>query len=221
MTHVGRTSQIHAEFYGASDGRGGAVLDADSQLQGKGPDVKAILRRRRTSVFSGVHIVFSAMFPRMQNRRPEDHPVWKQTERFGACVSNEVKRGVTHVVARNPGTDKTMQAMDLGVWVVSPRWLERSISEWQRKPEGEYAFVQLERHRKGKMEAGTAVFVGVQKPTEDPAPGAFPPSTSALPAVLPPATSAAEAAAAENDSDSDFESSDEEGIAELEELLLS
>ena len=172
MTHVGRTlKQIHAEFYGASDGRGGAVLDADSQLQGKGPDVKAILRRRRTSVFSGVHIVFSAMFPRMQNRRPEDHPVWKQTERFGACVSNEVKRGVTHVVARNPGTDKTMQAMDLGVWVVSPRWLERSISEWQRKPEGEYAFVQLERHRKGKMEAGTAVFVGVQSPRRTLRPG--------------------------------------------------
>ena len=214
MVHVGRVlREIHTSFYGTDSN---AILDADAQLQGHGPDVKQILRRIRRGVFKDVHVVFSAMIPRVLNRKPEDHPTWKQTEVFGACVSNQVKRGVTHVVARNPGTDKTMQAMDLGVWVVSPKWLERSISTWRRLPESEYTFVQLERHRRGKMEAGSAVFMSAPKPIVAPTAEAMP--AAAVPAAAVPVAAVPAAVASESSEESSDDDNDE--IDALEVLLL-
>jgi hypothetical protein len=74
--------------------------------------------------------------------------------------SNVVKKGVTHVVAKDPGTDKTMTANKLGIYNCSREWLQRSISTFQRCPEMAYSFTPLERLRqnRGFPPAGSAVF---------------------------------------------------------------
>ena len=205
LGHIGRVlKEIHQVFYNGSS----KDLSVDAQLSGKGPDVKAILKQIRTSVFQNVRIVFSAMIPRTQNVKPNDHPTWRQTEAFGACVSSSVEKGVTHVVARNPGTDKTMEAMNYGIWVVNPKWLERSISTWKRAPENDYIFPQLEGHRRGKPEAGSAKFL--------------PPvlaSANGAPAEL--SSVSTKAVGFEDDSsESEVDSDDERAIAELDAFLL-
>ena len=85
----------------------------------------------------------------------------QQAELFGASITNIVKHGVTHVVAQTPGTDKTMSATKLGIFIVSPLWLERSISTFCRCPETDFSFTGLEIHRKsqGYPVAGSGAFM--------------------------------------------------------------
>ena len=75
--------------------------------------------------------------------------------------SNVVKKGVTHVVAKEPGTDKTMTATKLGIYNCSRLWLERSISTFQRCNERDYSFTPLEKLRQsqGFPPAGSGVFL--------------------------------------------------------------
>jgi hypothetical protein len=80
---------------------------------------------------------------------------------FFSLSSNVVKKGVTHVVAKEPGTDKTMTATKLGIYNCSRLWLERSISTFQRCNERDYSFTPLEKLRQsqGFPPAGSGVFI--------------------------------------------------------------
>jgi hypothetical protein len=111
-----------------------------------------------------VHLVFSGIIPKNTGLPAEMHPTWQQAELFGASISNVVKHGVTHVVTQTPGTDKTMSATKLGIFIVSPLWLERSISMFRRCPEMDFSFTGLEIHRKsqGYPVAGSGAFVAAQ-----------------------------------------------------------
>ena len=132
-----------------------------NQVDGRGPSVQTILRQIRESVFGGIHMVFSGIIQKNRATVAHEHPTWKQAELFGASISNVVKKGVTHVVAKEPGTDKTMTATKLGIYNCSKLWLERSISTFQRCPEMDYAFKPLEtlRQSQGYPTAGSGVFI--------------------------------------------------------------
>ena len=132
-----------------------------NQVNGNGSDVKHILRTIRHNVFNNVHLVFSGIINKKIQKPSYEHPIWQQAELFGACISNVVKKGVTHVVAQTPGTEKSMSATKLGVYVVSPLWLERSISTFQRCNEIQYGFTPLEalRGREGYPKAGAGTFI--------------------------------------------------------------
>jgi RNA polymerase II subunit A-like phosphatase len=136
-----------------------------NQVEGRGPNVKNILRNIRHNVFADVHMVFSGIIQKNTMMQTHEHPTWKQAELFGAAISNVVKKGVTHVVAQKPGTDKTMSATKIGVFIVSPLWLQRSISTFQRCSEAQYGFTPLERLRQsqGYPPAGSGVFVAPPK----------------------------------------------------------
>jgi len=87
-------------------------------------------------VFSGVHIVFSGVFP--NNERPEDTQEWKLAVQYGATCHLELNKRVTHVVAARAGTAKVHKARQMDVYVVHINWLRQSVIHFIRMFEPDF-----------------------------------------------------------------------------------
>jgi len=96
----------------------------------------SIYSQLQKRVFSGVHIVFSGVFP--NNERPEDTQEWKLAVQYGANCHLALNERVTHVVAARAGTAKVHKARDMDVYVVHINWLRQSVIHFIRMFEPDF-----------------------------------------------------------------------------------
>jgi hypothetical protein len=66
-------------------------------------------------------------------------------QKLGGTLYSQVEAGVTHVVTKRAGTEKTLQGRRLGAWVVSLDWLWYSVWYGQRLPESDFEFETMKR----------------------------------------------------------------------------
>eukprot|EP00123_Amoebidium_parasiticum_P006794 comp17661_c0_seq1/m.17454 comp17661_c0_seq1/g.17454 ORF comp17661_c0_seq1/g.17454 comp17661_c0_seq1/m.17454 type:complete len:779 (-) comp17661_c0_seq1:302-2638(-) len=92
----------------------------------------------RWEVLQGCRIVFSGIIP-TDTKSKDTHDLWLMAMNYGAECQEDVTEGVTHVVARRPGTAKVSQAQTTaGCCVVHVDWLRDSIAKWARMTEENY-----------------------------------------------------------------------------------
>ena len=124
MTAINVFESVHAEYFKRRDALKGK----------KSPCMQDILEERRKVVISGVHVVFSRVFP--LNVKPEEQPLWILAENFGANCSSEITSHTTHVVGTSKATAKVREALKRGgIHAVTPHWLECSMLFWRRANE--------------------------------------------------------------------------------------
>ncbi|KAK9799003.1 hypothetical protein WJX73_002493 [Symbiochloris irregularis] len=99
-------------------------------------DARVGLRTERAKVLQGTVVMFSGFTP--VSMRPEEHHLWIMAESFGARCTSAKADDVTHLVARQGGTEKVFWAGQMKKWVVSKGWLECSCVLWKRAAETDY-----------------------------------------------------------------------------------
>jgi len=100
------------------------------------PDVKRILDGLKSSIFGGVSLVFSGLAP-LHIRLTDSH-WWKLAEQYGAKCLTDLDDTCTHVISYRCDTSKVMCAVERGLEVVTPEWIQNSIFRWERLPEGNF-----------------------------------------------------------------------------------
>eukprot|EP00005_Dracoamoeba_jomungandri_P006918 CAMPEP_0174269792 /NCGR_PEP_ID=MMETSP0439-20130205/42291_1 /TAXON_ID=0 /ORGANISM="Stereomyxa ramosa, Strain Chinc5" /LENGTH=520 /DNA_ID=CAMNT_0015358743 /DNA_START=216 /DNA_END=1778 /DNA_ORIENTATION=+ len=142
-TILGVLKQVHSTFYEQRD-----------KLIGEGIqgyyDVRFCLNKVRKQILSGVHILFSAIFP--IGTTPHLTTLWILAETFGATCHVSWCNSVTHVVASKVGTKKVREAYEKGnVHVVHVNWILNSLRCYSRLDESEYI---LPKEKKIKEDTG-------------------------------------------------------------------
>jgi len=109
-------------------------------------NIKHNLKWRRHKVLSGVHLLFSGVFPLETN--PREQALWKNAEYYGATCYEEFNDNITHLVAARDGTDKVLKAVRRGnIFIVSPNWLYDSLAHWIRLPEKDFKLLHKGNYR--------------------------------------------------------------------------
>jgi RNA polymerase II C-terminal domain phosphatase-like 3/4 len=93
----------------------------ESVLGGRFSVVRQVIRATRREVLPGCKVAFSQVIP--LEVCAEDHRMWKLTEQLGAVCTTDVDETVTHVVARDPGTEKASWAQKNNKFLVNPNWI--------------------------------------------------------------------------------------------------
>ncbi|CAD5189914.1 unnamed protein product [Musa acuminata subsp. malaccensis] len=101
-------------------------------------DVRSLLEAEQRKVLRGCRIVFSRVFP-VGEANPQQHPLWKKAQQFGAVCTDQIDEHVTHVIATALGTDKVQRALSTGKFVVHPGWIEASTLLYRRANEHNFA----------------------------------------------------------------------------------
>nr|XP_011470573.1 PREDICTED: RNA polymerase II C-terminal domain phosphatase-like 4 [Fragaria vesca subsp. vesca] len=99
-------------------------------------DVRPVLQILKKQVLNGCKIVFSHVFP--LSVEASTHPLWKMAEQLGATCSTEFDADVTHVIAANTRTQKSIRAVREGKLLVTPQWIHITNIMWQRQPENNF-----------------------------------------------------------------------------------
>lgn len=99
-------------------------------------DVRPVLQILKKQVLNGCKIVFSHVFP--LSVEASTHPLWKMAEQLGATCSTEFDADVTHVIAANTRTQKSIRAVREGKFLVTPQWIHITNIMWQRQPENNF-----------------------------------------------------------------------------------
>lgn len=91
------------------------------------PDVKNIVRGWRSKIMERARVAFSGLIPR--GVRPEIFDIWRLVEFFGGrCDTEIIVEGdlvmTTHLIAINTSTEKVTRALELGIPVIHPEWLQ-------------------------------------------------------------------------------------------------
>ncbi|RLN08871.1 RNA polymerase II C-terminal domain phosphatase-like 4 [Panicum miliaceum] len=107
----------------------------DSVLDGSCSDVREVMKAVRREVLRGCTAAFSRVIP--LEDFAGDHPMWKLTERLGAVCAANADATVTHVVAKDPGTEKARWARD-NKFLVNPSWIMAASFRWCRPNEQEF-----------------------------------------------------------------------------------
>jgi hypothetical protein len=117
------------------------VRESGQELPPAQGEAAFALRLVRTQVLQNIAICFSGVFH--QNLSNQQHPLWKEAERFGAkCVASIAQ--ATHLIMEGSNTTaKYNDAMQLNVsrhvvHIVSLAWLIESLNEWRRLDEEDY-----------------------------------------------------------------------------------
>jgi RNA polymerase II C-terminal domain phosphatase-like 3/4 len=108
----------------------------ESVLGGRFSDVRQVIRAVRREVLSGCKVAFSRVIP--LEVCAEDHRMWRLTEQLGAVCTTDVDETVTHVVARDPGTEKARWAQKNNKFLVNPNWIRAASFRWCRLNEQEF-----------------------------------------------------------------------------------
>ncbi|KAK3908662.1 RNA polymerase II subunit A C-terminal domain phosphatase [Frankliniella fusca] len=124
--------RIHKEFYDRMDA-------------GERPDMKNIIPSVRKRVLKGTNLVFSGLVP--NNIPLEKSRAYQVAISLGACVTQDLKKNTTHLVAVRPGTAKVNSARRMkNVCMVTADWLWVSAERWERVDEKVFP---LSRNRAG------------------------------------------------------------------------
>lgn len=103
----------------------------------RAPDVRLLLRQRRKSTLAGCSLLFTGVIPNTSD--PRTTREWIDAERFGAKCYLEKNKGITHIVAGKPGTDKVVNRTEQDcMFVVYREWMRDSIVRWSRQDERNY-----------------------------------------------------------------------------------
>ncbi|GAA5937508.1 BRCT domain-containing protein, partial [Sporobolomyces koalae] len=117
-------TKVHQTFYREHDRSGTS-------------DVASIIPSMKRSTLRQTHLVFSGLVA--LGTRPQDSEYWKLAETFGAKCGSDLREGVTHLVANQPGTAKVHSARrNPRVKIVYPQWLLDSVAHWKKLPEEPY-----------------------------------------------------------------------------------
>ena len=88
---------------------------------------------------NGCTLLFSGLIPMSMD--PHTHPLWKKARAIGAGCVDQVLPSVTHVVARDPSTEKCRRAGAIeDVVIVTEAWLLDTLENKQRMNEADYNF---------------------------------------------------------------------------------
>jgi hypothetical protein len=125
MYHV--LASVHKHFF--------TNLKASENL-----NIQYHLKWRRMKVLSGVHLIFSGVFP--LGTEPKMHTLWKNAEYYGAKCHEQFNDNITHLVAAREGTDKVLEALRReNVYIITPNWLYDSLAHWIRLPENDFVLI--------------------------------------------------------------------------------
>ena len=113
-------STLTADGSSASDDRGDGDGDGEKVL-GDIATAAQLLHRERGKVLSGCCFVFSGVFPLGTAISETREAAWLR--RLGGHVDDDLKPWSTHLVARQPGTEKVRAAIAQGLHVVHLDWL--------------------------------------------------------------------------------------------------
>ncbi|TKA77287.1 hypothetical protein B0A55_04335 [Friedmanniomyces simplex] len=97
------------------------------------PDAAAVMADLKSSVLTGVHLVFSGVVPLGVDIYSHDLSVWAKS--FGATVSDNIGKRTTHLIASpDRRTAKVRQAAKKGgrIAIVNQNWLYACFSQWKR-----------------------------------------------------------------------------------------
>ncbi|TVU27899.1 hypothetical protein EJB05_19400, partial [Eragrostis curvula] len=108
----------------------------DSVLDGHCSDVREVIRAVRRDVLRGCTVAFSRVIP--LEDRAQDHHMWKLAEQLGAVCVADVDATVTHVVSKDPGTEKAQWARENNKFLVSTKWINTASFRWCRPNEQEF-----------------------------------------------------------------------------------
>ncbi|KAG2662233.1 hypothetical protein PVAP13_1KG517200, partial [Panicum virgatum] len=108
----------------------------DSVLDGHCSEVREVIRAVRREVLRGCTVAFSRVIP--LEDFAGDHPMWKLTERLGGVCAANADATVTHVVAKDPGTEKARWARDNSKFLVDPSWIMAASFRWCRPNEQDF-----------------------------------------------------------------------------------
>jgi len=84
-------------------------------------------------VLGGCVIVFSRIF---HDALPS---LRKMAEQMGATCLTEVDPSVTHVVATDAATEKSLWAVKENKFLVHPQWIEAANFFWEKQPEENFS----------------------------------------------------------------------------------
>ncbi|KAL3518133.1 hypothetical protein ACH5RR_020722 [Cinchona calisaya] len=107
-------------------------------------DVRQVLKIVKKEVLKGCKVVFTRVFP--TQFQGENHHLWKMAEQLGATCSTELDPSVTHVVSLDAGTEKSRWAVQMGKFLVHPRWIEAANYLWKKQPEESYSVSNSKDH---------------------------------------------------------------------------
>ncbi|KZV96826.1 hypothetical protein EXIGLDRAFT_704804 [Exidia glandulosa HHB12029] len=111
-------SEVHERYFKLYDAR----RPTDDARRKIIPSIKA-------QTFAGMHFLFSSVIP--LDVRPEESPIWRQAQEFGATCHSDVSPRLTHVITAKRSTAKVDAARRRGdahiVWV---QWFLDSTSVW-------------------------------------------------------------------------------------------
>ena len=151
LEHLGRTlSRIHQAYYEEYDkslpptSRIADLRPTQSKKRTPAsldriPDAARVISDLKSSVLSGVHLVFTGVVP--LGVGPLSHDLAILAMGFGAVVTEDVTRKTTHVVASaDRRTAKVKQAARKGkrIAIVGRGWLDACFQQWKRVDESPY-----------------------------------------------------------------------------------
>lgn len=108
----------------------------DSVLDGHCSDVREVIREVRREVLRGCTVAFSRVIP--FDFCAKDHPTWRMAEQLGAVCAADVDATVTHVVAKDPSTEKARWALQNNKFLVNPKWINAANFRWSRQDEQDF-----------------------------------------------------------------------------------
>lgn len=124
-------------FQSVTDGNGRGSSTRGTDDNGRSPDVREVIRAVRREVLRGCTVAFSRVIP--LEVRAQDHHMWKLANQLGAvCAADVDAETVTHVVARDAGTEKARWARNNNKFLVNPNWIKAAGFRWCRPNEQEY-----------------------------------------------------------------------------------
>jgi RNA polymerase II subunit A-like phosphatase len=69
---------------------------------------------------------------------PTHFELWRLAEMFGAHCNTTITNETTHIISFRNDTDKVIQAIEAGIFVVKPEWLLACLKLWSKIPIKDY-----------------------------------------------------------------------------------
>lgn len=159
-------SDVHERFFKLYDKR----RPSDDSRIHKTPsipyDVRKIIGAIKSQTFAGMHFLFSSLIP--LEEKPEQSPIWKQAQEFGAICHSEVSPRLTHVITAKRSTAKVDAARRRGeahiVWV---QWFIDSTSVWHAQDVRPYLVDPSAADKLRAQRSASSVSAGAEDAAQD------------------------------------------------------
>jgi len=122
---------VHGKFFGDKS------PTLEHQLQGKGRDVKRLLRNIRAKVLRGLDVVVDLDDPN------EKYQLSSIATACGCQCSLTIVPSTKVVISRNKGSQLAQAAKQQRLWVVHPDWLHACVHNWNKEPYSHFSIFGL------------------------------------------------------------------------------